>query len=275
MKIKSIASAILAVCLMATSVFFFGECGKSEKKNQYYADSFSTITWPDSVLAKLLPVPESTSGLIDTDRADWLNVYIGDTTQEQYESYVKSCKEKGFTENYDNGTTYDNCPYYRAENSDGYRLALEYHKEDKDTGFRPLKNTMTIELQTPYVEETVAETEKATEKPTQAPTKASQNSENTQESKSNMDNGTVTPSFKEMMDSYEAFFDEYIAFMKKYKGNPSDLSLLSEYSDYISKYSDYLSKLNSVDTGNLSTADLAYYTEVNNRILKKLADVGY
>ena len=77
-----------------------------------------------------------------------------------------------------------------------------------------------------------------------------------------------------MMDSYEAFFDEYIAFLKKYEENPSDLTLLSEYADYMSKYSDYMSKLNAVDTDSLSAADLAYYTEVNTRILKKLADVG-
>ena len=274
MKIKSIVSAILAGCLMAASVFSLGGCGKSEEKNPYYSDSFSTIKWPDSALAKLLPVPESTSGLIDTDRSDWLDVYIGDTTQEQYESYVKSCKEKGFTENYDSGTTYDNCPYYRAENGDGYRLELEYHKEDEADNYHPLKNTMTIELRTPYEEETEAKTENPTEKPTQAPTKAPEKSENTQESKSDTDNGTVTPSFKEMMDSYEVFFDEYIAFIKKYEENPGDLDLLSEYADYMSKYSDYISKLNAVDTSSLSAADLAYYTEVNTRILKKLADMG-
>ena len=51
MKIKSIVSAILAGCLMAASVFSLGGCGKSEEKNPYYSDSFSTIKWPDSALA--------------------------------------------------------------------------------------------------------------------------------------------------------------------------------------------------------------------------------
>ena len=273
MRFKFIVSAILAGCLMAASVFSLGGCGKSEGKNQYYSDSFSTIKWPDSALAELLPVPESTTGLIDTDRSDWLDVYIGDTTQEQYESYVKSCKEKGFTENYDSGTDYKNRPYYYAENGEGYRLELEYHKEDEADGYRPLKNTMTIELQTPYEEETAAETEKATEKPTEKPTQTTTRAPDNTEGKSVADSGAVTPSFKEMMDSYEAFFDEYIAFMKKYEENPSDLTLLSEYTEYLSKYSDYLSKLSAVDKDSLSAADLAYYTEVNARILKKLADV--
>lgn len=104
--------------------------------------------------------------------------------------------------------------------------------------------------------------------------KTESKSESKQESKSIADTGVVTPSFKEMMDSYEAFFDEYIAFMKRYKDNPSDLGLLGEYADYMTKYSDYMGKLSAVDTDALSAADLAYYTEVHARILKKMADMG-
>lgn len=226
----------------------------------------------------MLPAPKSTTGLIDNDSSKWLKVYIGDTTQDQYESYVSSCQEKGFTENYDNGTDYKNRPYYRAENSEGYRLELEYHKEDEANDYHPLKDTMTIELQTPREKETEPQTEKPTEKPTQKPTQApakeSESSESKQESKSDTDSGSVSPSFKETMDSYETFFDSYIEFMNKYKENPSDLSLLSEYADYMSKYSDYMSKLSAIDTKNLSAADLAYYTEVHARILKKIANVG-
>ena len=283
MKIKSITSAVLACCLLAASVFSLSGCGKAEKSkteedSAYYSSSFSTIKWPNSTLAKMLPAPKSTTGLIDNDSSKWLKVYIGDTTQEQYESYVSSCQEKGFTENYDNGTDYKNRPYYRAENSEGYRLELEYHKEDEANDYHPLKDTMTIELQTPREKETEPKTEKPTEKPTQKPTQApakeSESSESKQESKSDTDSGSVTPTFKETMDSYETFFDSYIEFMNKYKENPSDLSLLSEYTDYMSKYSDYMSKLSAIDTKNLSAADLAYYTEVHARILKKIANAG-
>ena len=283
MKIKSITSAVIAGCLLAASVFSLSGCGKAEKSkteedSAYYSSSFSTIKWPNSTLAKMLPAPKSTTGLIDNDSSKWLKVYIGDTTQEQYESYVSSCQEKGFTENYDNGTDYKNRPYYRAENSEGYRLELEYHKEDEANDYHPLKDTMTIELQTPREKETEPKTEKPTEKPTQKPTQApakeSESSESKQESKSDTDSGSVTPSFKETMDSYETFFDSYIEFMNKYKENPSDLTLLSEYADYMSKYSDYMSKLSAIDTKNLSAADLAYYTEVHARILKKIANAG-
>ena len=272
MKVKSITAVVLSACLAISSAAIMTGCGK--KKNAYISDTFATIKWPDSKLAQMLPEPESTVGLIKYDRADLLEVYIGSTTSEQYEKYVSSCKEKGFTENYDSGTDYNNCPYYRAENSDGYSLSLEYHKLDDDTDYEPMKDSMTIKLNAPYEKETEAETEKPTEKATEAPAEESSNKESKSENKSITDNDTVTPSFKEMMDSYEAFFDEYIDFMKKYKENPSDLSLISEYTEYLSKYSDYMSKLSAVDTDSLSAADLAYYTEVNARITKKLAEVA-
>ena len=168
MKTTKITSIILAVIMIFSAAITMAGCGKKDKG--YYSDSFSTIKWPDSTLGKMLPSPESTTGSIETDRSDWLDVYIGDTTQDQYDSYVSQCKEKGITENYDSGTIFDNTLYYRAENSNGYRLEIEYHKEDKPERFHPLRDTMRIELQTPYVEETVPTTEKPTEKPTQKPT---------------------------------------------------------------------------------------------------------
>ena len=41
----------------------------------------------------------------------------------------------------------------------------------------------------------------------------------------------------------------------------------------LTKYADYMQKLNDVDTDNLSTADAAYYTKVQARIVKKLAEI--
>lgn len=107
---------------------------------------------------------------------------------------------------------------------------------------------------------------KPNQNPAPTPTKAKE--------KTNAEGGATTPSFKETMDSYEAFFDSYIDFMKKYKENPSDLTMLSEYADYMSKYNDYMSKISAIDSDSLSAADLAYYTEVHARIMKKLAETG-
>ena len=160
MKVKSITAVVLSACLAISSAAIMTGCGK--KKNAYISDTFATIKWPDSKLAQMLPTPESTVGIIETDRADWFEVYIGNTTSEQYESYVSSCKENGFTENYDSGTDYYKRPYYHAENSEGYRLELEYHQLDDDANYKPMKETMTVELRSPSKKETEAETEKTT-----------------------------------------------------------------------------------------------------------------
>ena len=37
---------------------------------------------------------------------------------------------------------------------------------------------------------------------------------------------------------YEAFVNDYVSFMKKYKANPSDMSILSEYSEMMKKASE-------------------------------------
>lgn len=81
--------------------------------------------------------------------------------------------------------------------------------------------------------------------------------------------------FKEAMDSYEAFFDEYCEFMKKYKENPTDLSLLADYAEYMAKYIDVMAKLEKMGEEELNDAELLYYIEVNNRISQKLLEVAY
>ena len=178
-----------------------------------------------------------------------------------YEDAVTQFKKKGFTD-VSTRTTED------ASKEEGRVTDIVVNGESMITEYissAPVDATIVIVYNTKAA--------KPTQKPTQASAKAPEKTESKQESKSIADTGVVTPSFKEMMDSYEAFFDEYIAFMKRYKDNPSDLGLIGEYADYMTKYSDYMGKLSAVDTDDLSAADLAYYTEVHARILKKMGEV--
>lgn len=80
--------------------------------------------------------------------------------------------------------------------------------------------------------------------------------------------------FKAAMDSYENFIDEYVDFMKKYTANPTDLSILTDYSDYMSKYSDFVTKFEKWENEDLNTAELAYYVDVQARVSKKLLEVA-
>ena len=171
-----------------------------------------------------------------------------------YEDAVTQFKKKGFTD-VSTRTTED------ASKEEGRVTDIVVNGESMITEYissAPVDATIVIVYNTKAA------------KPTQAPTKSPEK----QASKADTDSDSVTPSFKETMDSYEAFFDEYIAFMKRYKENPGDLNMLNEYSEYMSKYTDYMSKLSAVDTDALSVADLAYYTEVHTRILKKMAETS-
>lgn len=93
--------------------------------------------------------------------------------------------------------------------------------------------------------------------------------ESSKEEKSDSD--TVTPSFKEMMDEYEEFMNKYVDFMKSYDAN--DVTMLSEYTELLSQYNTYMDKVSKIDEDELSSADLAYYLDVTNRVNKKLLEV--
>ena len=88
------------------------------------------------------------------------------------------------------------------------------------------------------------------------------------------DSAEIDPDFKAAMDSYEAFFDEYVAIMKKYKANPTDLSILTDYATYMGQYADMMQKFEAWENEDLNKAELAYYIDVQARITKKLLEVA-
>ena len=88
------------------------------------------------------------------------------------------------------------------------------------------------------------------------------------------DSNSIDPEFKAAMDSYEKFFDEYVAIMKKYKANPTDMSILSDYAKYMGQYADMMQKFEKWENEDLNTAEAAYYVDVQARITKKLLEVA-
>lgn len=75
------------------------------------------------------------------------------------------------------------------------------------------------------------------------------------------------------MDEYEEFMDKYVDFMKSYDAN--DVTMLSEYTELLSQYNTYMDKVSKIDEDSLSSADLAYYLDVTNRVNKKLLEVQH
>lgn len=258
---------LLIGILIVSSLLIMTACGKSgDKSNTTFESSepvYESITWPTSDIAKLLPVPKSTIGKIEWEASYGFVIDVAETTKADYDEYVSLCQEAGFTENYNKGDD-----YFMGDNSDGYQLYLRFDEGD----------VMFIRMDEPKeTDSNESESENSEEPVNNQPEETSDSnapeSDNVEEPANN-DTTSVTPEFKEMMDSYEAFFDEYVEFMKKYKESGNQAEMMADLADYMSKYSDMMSKLNAVNESELSIADSAYYLEVSGRITKKLAEVA-
>lgn len=84
----------------------------------------------------------------------------------------------------------------------------------------------------------------------------------------------MRPEFKEAMDSYEAFYEEYCEVLKKYKEEPTNLAILTEYSGLMEKSIEMSVKFEEWDEGELNTDELKYYVEVSGRVTQMLVEVG-
>ena len=75
------------------------------------------------------------------------------------------------------------------------------------------------------------------------------------------------------MDSYEAFYTEYCEFMKEYKEDQTDVTLLTKYVDMLDKAEEMDKAFKKWDEEELNSEESVYYLEVNNRVMKMLAEV--
>ena len=103
------------------------------------------------------------------------------------------------------------------------------------------------------------------------------NSSSSSSTNSNIDNSTnstgISQEFKDAMDSYEAYMDEYVEFMKKYNANPTDPTLISQYSTMLQKYSEQVSAFDKWNSADMTTEETSYYIEVQTRVSQKLLEV--
>lgn len=86
-----------------------------------------------------------------------------------------------------------------------------------------------------------------------------------------------TIEWKEFLSEYEAWVDQYIVMMKKYKENPSDLTLLADYSNMMTEMADWAEKTEKmqVELENASSAELAEYSAALAKIAAKIAQAAY
>ena len=222
-------------------------------------DRMKKIEWPTNGLGVMIPIPKSNFGNISWNNSETFIVHVGDMNINDYNEYVKKCEDKGFINNYSKSDK-----TFSAKNSEGYKLNLKYLGAE----------VIEISLKIPETRAEETTPIPTTNIPTTTQGDSIQSSKNNIIENTTSNKAELRREFKEAMDSYENFMNEYIAFMKKYKAsNGTDMKLLTDYSRYISKYAEMCESFEKWETGEMNTAETAYYIDVQARVSKKLLEV--
>lgn len=86
---------------------------------------YGMLVWPDSLIANMLPVPESTTGEITQDDETGFCAQVSNMSVEKFQSYTAACAENGFDIDVSNSAK-----SYFAENSEGYKLSVDYQNNN-------------------------------------------------------------------------------------------------------------------------------------------------
>lgn len=206
--------------------------------------------WSTSKMAKKLPKPSFESVIIGSDDSDYFTFDAFNVTWDQYEKYIEKVK-KTFTKI---ETDEDNL--FEASDTKGNSISLSYESFDKSLN-------CTVE----------GTDEETTESTTEATATTTVEKVTTTAKKKSTQTSGIRPRIKKAIDSYETVMNSYCKFMKKYNESSDTSSMMKDYADYMEKYSDAAEKFEKIKDDNLNDDELAYYTKVQVRVTKKLADV--
>jgi hypothetical protein len=90
-----------------------------------------------------------------------------------------------------------------------------------------------------------------------------------EESTSNSSSASTSSSCEQWLKEYDSWVTKYIAFMRKYKKNPADMSMLSDYSRLTSEMTKWANGNSDCD----DAASIARMTEIANRLNRELASM--
>lgn len=84
-------------------------------------------------------------------------------------------------------------------------------------------------------------------------------------------------SWRQFLKDYEAWVETYVEFMEKYKVNPTDMSLISDYSKFVQQTAEWAEEAEKYqsDLENASPEILGEYVETLGRITKRIIEIAY
>lgn len=80
--------------------------------------------------------------------------------------------------------------------------------------------------------------------------------------------------WRDFLKEYEEWVDKYIAVIKKYKSNPSDMSILTEYTSLVTELAEWTEKADGLSDSIVDAEDAAEYPAELMRIAAKIADAA-
>jgi len=156
---------ILSLLLVMGIIFSMAACGQKTDPPVLASEpeemEFAEFQWPDTDIAKLMPVPKSTIGNINWSQDYGFVIYVAETSLEDYAAYVKECEALGFTSECRKGDD-----YFYADNEDGYHVALNY--QEGDVMFVRIDEPKDEAVSEPPAEETPTETDALSEPPSES-----------------------------------------------------------------------------------------------------------
>lgn len=81
--------------------------------------------------------------------------------------------------------------------------------------------------------------------------------------------------WKQFLKDYEAWVDDYIALIEKYKNNPADMSIVSDYTEMVSEMADWSKRADELELELEDTDAAIEYSAELLRIAGKLAQAAY
>ncbi len=111
---------------------------------------------------------------------------------------------------------------------------------------------------------------------TEEQTPSSETTGNTEDTKETTnDSNSDDEEWRQFLKDYEAWVDDYIAIVKKYKDNPTDMSILSDYTEMVSEMADWAERADEIELELQDTDEALEYSTELLRIAAKLAEVAY
>ena len=253
---------IVLVIYIKTSVDKIGNESKAIKE-------YSNFIWPSNQLVNTIEKYNTDKGKVLYSTDKWFSMRLFIANKKEFLNYIEKIKQKG----YDLEEDFTGNKYTAKNRNDNLlKIEIEYLDKDNNTYIRYDMMEITIKKEESKEAKEKAEREAKESEERAKRQKAEERKE--QEQKKNESpkttSNTIDPQFKKAMDSYESAMKEYSSFMKKYTSSSNPVSMMTDYNRIMEKYTNANNEFNKIKKESLNSAELAYYLEVQSRVVKNM-----